>query len=72
METQQSHAEKKKHNSLGKVLTGDGKDGKAGQLCPSIVKNYLFLKKEACFPRWLGKKRQKVPKDRLPLILLIH
>lgn len=65
-------AEKNKHNSLSKVLTGGGKDRKAGQLCPSTVKNYLFLRKRLAFPRWLGKKRQKVPKDRLPLILLIH
>lgn len=46
-----SWAEKNKHNSLSKVLTGGSKKEKAGPLCPSTVKNYLFLKKEACFPQ---------------------
>lgn len=45
-----------KHNSLSKVLTGGSKDRKAGQLCPSTVKNYLFLKKEACFPQVVGEE----------------
>lgn len=31
---------KNKHNSLNKVLTGDGKGGKTGQLYPSTVKKY--------------------------------
>lgn len=51
-----ARAEKNKHNSLSKVLTGGGKDRKAGQLCPSTVKNYLFLKKEACFPQVAGEE----------------
>lgn len=39
-----------------KVLTGGGKGGKTGQLCPRTVKKYLFLKKEVCFPRVVGGK----------------
>lgn len=53
-----SQAEKNKHNSRSKVLTGGGKYGKAGQLCPSTVKNYLFLKKEACFPQVVGEEAE--------------
>lgn len=51
-----TQAEKNKHNSLSKVLTGGRKDKKAGQLCPSTVKNYLFLKKEACFSQVVEKE----------------